>query len=1305
MTGDFQVVQAAHNNTGGTPAAYPSIVRGCHWGACTSNSGMPIPVNQLSSVTSSWTVTTPTSGVWNVAYDIWFSPNLDTTNGYAGGAELMIWLNWNGSVQPAGSMVATVNLEGATWEVWYARMDWNYIAYRRTTRTNHVANLNILVFINDAVQRGYIQPSWYLHAIEAGFEIWQQGTGLASSGFSAVVNGSGSGTPPAPTPTPGATPTPANPYLDRFFELWNKIHDPNNGYFSPHGIPYHSVETLIVEAPDYGHETTSEAYSYWLWLEAMYGNLTGDWSYLQNAWTNMETYIIPSHADQPNNNCAYKATYAPEGDLPSDYPVMLDPNVSVGNDPICNELAQTYGTSDIYGMHWLLDVDNWYGYGQRGDGVTSPSYINTFQRGPEESVWETVPHPSWEAFRWGGPNGFLDLFIAQPSGWAYAQQYRYTNAPDADARAIQAIFWAKLWADAQGGSPIVDQLARKAARLGDYLRYAFFDKYFKVIGCNSPSCPAGTGYDSAHYLLSWYYAWGGPATGGGWAWRIGSSHVHFGYQNPLAAWVLSNVSAFRPSSPNGARDWQTSLERQLEFYRWLQSAEGAIAGGATNSWKGRYEPRPAGVSEFRGLAYVENPVYLDPGSNTWFGWQAWSMDRVAQYYYVTGDARARPLLDKWVAWVKQVVRLTPDGGYEIPATLSWSGQPDPWNPSNPSNNPNLHVSVVNYTQDVGITGALARALTYYAAATGDTQARDLAKELLDRMWALYRDDKGVSAPETREDYSRFDDPVYIPQGWSGTNGQGAVIQPGVTFIGMRPRYQNDPDWPKVQAYLNGGPAPVFRYHRFWAQVDVALANAVYGLLFGGGAGPTPTPGPSLTPTPTPGVTVTPTPTPTPTSGGGVGCRVDYRVRDDWGSGATVDVVIYNDSGVAINGWVLRWVFPGNQQITNLWNGVYVQSGNQVEVRNAGWNGYIGPNGGSVMFGFNLAYSGSNLVPTGFTLNGQPCGVVGGGPTATPTPTLTVMPTPTRTPTRTPTPGVTVTPTWTPTPGATPTSGSVNLRVDPQGLVGINHPHAWYRDRLSLALQGIRSWGANAARIVLSNGCRWTKIPASEVADIIAQARTLGYRALVLEVHDTTGYGEDGAACSLSTAVNYWSEIKNALNGHEDFVIVNIGNEPYGNVGYQNWITDTRNAVQALRSAGFNHTLMVDAPNWGQDWSFTMRDNALTILNADPQRNLVFSIHMYGVFNAPDKVQSYIQSFVNRGLPLVIGEFGHLHTDGDPDEQAIVQYAKQYQIGLFGWSWSGNSGGVEYLDMVTNFDPNRPTAWGTWFRANAIGSSP
>ena len=55
--------------------------------------------------------------------------------------------------------------------------------------------------------------------------------------------------------------TPTGEYAQRFLAQYKKIKDPANGYFSPQGIPYHSVETLIVEAPDYGHETTSEAYS------------------------------------------------------------------------------------------------------------------------------------------------------------------------------------------------------------------------------------------------------------------------------------------------------------------------------------------------------------------------------------------------------------------------------------------------------------------------------------------------------------------------------------------------------------------------------------------------------------------------------------------------------------------------------------------------------------------------------------------------------------------------------------------------------------------------------------------------------------------------------------------------------------------------------------------------------------------------------------------------------------------------------------------------------------------------------------
>ncbi|MER5837819.1 glycoside hydrolase family 48 protein, partial [Streptomyces sp. NPDC002130] len=31
--------------------------------------------------------------------------------------------------------------------------------------------------------------------------------------------------------------------------------------------------------------------------------------------------------------------------------------------------------------------------------------MNTFQRGAQESVWETVPQPTCDAFKYGGKNG------------------------------------------------------------------------------------------------------------------------------------------------------------------------------------------------------------------------------------------------------------------------------------------------------------------------------------------------------------------------------------------------------------------------------------------------------------------------------------------------------------------------------------------------------------------------------------------------------------------------------------------------------------------------------------------------------------------------------------------------------------------------------------------------------------------------------------------------------------------------------------------------------------------------------------
>lgn len=628
-------------------------------------------------------------------------------------------------------------------------------------------------------------------------------------------------------------------YDARFLELYGKITNPANGYFSPEGIPYHSVETLIVEAPDHGHETTSEAYSYLLWLQAMYGKVTGDWSRFNGAWEIMEKFMIPTKADQPTNsfyNASKPATYAPEHDTPNEYPAQLDTGVSVGPDPIAAELKSAYGTDDIYGMHWLQDVDNVYGYGnspgkcEAGPTDTGPSYINTFQRGSQESVWETVPQPTCDAFKYGGTNGYLDLFTKDAS---YAKQWKFTNAPDADARAVQAAYWADIWAKQQGNGSAVTATVGKAAKMGDYLRYSMYDKYFKKIGnCVGPStCPAGTGKDASHYLLNWYYAWGGATdTSAGWAWRIGSSHTHGGYQNPLAAYALSSYADLKPKSATGQADWAKSLDRQLEFYRWLQSSEGAIAGGATNSWQGRYATPPSGTPTFYGMFYDEKPVYHDPPSNQWFGFQAWSMERVAEYYQQTGDADAKVVLDKWVDWALSKTTVNPDGSFRIPNTLQWSGKPDTWNASSPGGNTGLHVTVADYTDDVGVAAAYAKTLTYYADRSGDTEAGTTAKALLDGMWENNQDALGIAVPETRADYNRFDDGVYVPSGWSGKMPNGDTINSSSTFDSIRSFYEDDPAWSKIEAYLAGGAAPSFTYHRFWAQADIALAMGSYSEL-------------------------------------------------------------------------------------------------------------------------------------------------------------------------------------------------------------------------------------------------------------------------------------------------------------------------------------------------------------------------------------------------------------------------------------------------------------------------------------------
>ncbi|MPY61778.1 glycoside hydrolase family 6 protein [Streptomyces spongiae] len=104
----------------------------------------------------------------------------------------------------------------------------------------------------------------------------------------------------------------------------------------------------------------------------------------------------------------------------------------------------------------------------------------------------------------------------------------------------------------------------------------------------------------------------------------------------------------------------------------------------------------------------------------------------------------------------------------------------------------------------------------------------------------------------------------------------------------------------------------------------------------------------------------------------VPCTVDYKIQNQWDSGFTASVTVTNN-GAAKSSWAVKWSYAGNQKITSGWNAKLSQSGTAVTAANETYNGPLST-GGSVSFGFNGSYSGTNAIPATFTLDGVTCNV-------------------------------------------------------------------------------------------------------------------------------------------------------------------------------------------------------------------------------------------------------------------------------------------------------------------------------------------
>jgi hypothetical protein len=201
---------------------------------------------------------------------------------------------------------------------------------------------------------------------------------------------------------------------------------------------------------------------------------------------------------------------------------------------------------------------------------------------------------------------------------------------------------------------------------------------------------------------------------------------------------------------------------------------------------------------------------------------------------------------------------------------------------------------------------------------------------------------------------------------------------------------------------------------------------------------------------------------------------------------------------------------------------------------------------------------------------------------------------------------------------------------------------------------------------------------------------------MVELHDITGGGDVNQPALM--AQYYVEELRDILIEFEPYLLVNIANE-WGNFQTTDatYAQAYRQAIAVLRTAGINHTLVIDANDYGQRGSTIIAEGP-GLMEADPQHNLLFSTHMYQSYEEPQIILDVMRGAVQASLPLIIGEFGFQHGERNGQPIAVpyttmIDEAARLGIGYLAWSWTGNSEEVGYLDLSVDGTAENLTGWG------------
>ncbi len=168
--------------------------------------------------------------------------------------------------------------------------------------------------------------------------------------------------------------------------------------------------------------------------------------------------------------------------------------------------------------------------------------------------------------------------------------------------------------------------------------------------------------------------------------------------------------------------------------------------------------------------------------------------------------------------------------------------------------------------------------------------------------------------------------------------------------------------------------------------------------------------------------------------------------------------------------------------------------------------------------------------------------------------------------------------------------------------------------------------------------------------------------------------------SLNAIVDTWVAQASTWTQLNSNGLINIANE-WGPANSTVWRDSYIAAVSRMREAGYTGTLVVDTGGCGQDVQDVVKYGA-AVLAADPQKNILFDIHIYGTFHYPATaswMQDYdtaIAQLKSTGLALILGEFGPGKNVGPSPTmitpQQVIATAEAAGWGWMPWSWDDNN---------------------------------